>query len=30
VEEFLSEQACRVTTIPSIPRLSDRIAPEAS
>ena len=29
VKEFLSEQASRVTTIPSIPRLSDRIAPEA-
>ena len=29
VKEFLSEQACRVTAIPSIQRLSDRIAPEA-
>lgn len=29
VKQFLSEQASRVTSIPSIPRLSNRIGPEA-
>ena len=29
VKQFLSQEASRVTTIPTIPRVSDRIAPES-